>query len=290
MTKVLCITIHHRPIGHFYATQSALYENGYKNWLIVNTGRPEDSSKLHGSILNLPNSSFDAGLEAARIYTDRYETTDWDYVLLIDNDCFTRNSSYIDWLVKEATDHKADFVSHMENSDGPSRTDPSINGIKEQAVQVHTTEEYPYVRPIPHWENSLTLIKFSLWKSIESKRFSHTRMLFVKMAESNAKMFHNHQVTYPGNLTHHTPGWFHIGGLMRIYYAVEQGNYLAVSDSDNDLARLGFLVRDKQLYPDTYTQTMHQAITNMCNQHGGEALCLDRWYKYTKNTIMENWN
>lgn len=274
-STVLYWTNYHRNLPS-YDKLSSQFPNLYVQ-MTANTGYTGVASQIiyPGKPMN-----YDESMVSAQQYLKEHCPPQIETIVFIDNDCFIKDFNYIDKLVNQFQQEGYTFASFFEGWEGgKERYDTLCFGddlilpvLDQQFIEVPI---YPGFKPRPHWENALMLVDKQALLLLDSSDISHGRKLIRALWEQPNSKLGVHKASYKGH-THYGPGWFHIGALMSIYYAFEQGNTSFFSNPSSEfLARLGFILSEFPSHPNT------PLFNNLRDQSMSE------WYNLTRGTCLE---
>tara|TARA_Y100000310_G_scaffold241139_1_gene245045 strand:- start:2268 stop:3122 length:855 start_codon:yes stop_codon:yes gene_type:complete len=284
MKDLLVITNHHRRSSFFEDSTRRLKAAGC-SILIQETGGGEWGSYQGYSdrFVTYGPQSYDQSMVALAV--ENSYISQFPYILFLDNDCFLSGTEYLEKYLAEFVAGDYDFASHVVGKEDAERyrSDSLITTVENQ--QFHECNVYPHFSLSPHWENSYTLMKSSLWTSLEPAILGHTRRWLKAIHDKGCKMgAHraNHRMSY----THFGPEWFHVGNLMRYYYFVEAGAMKNFStDSSLDMSRLGFFLFQEEIYgPGSF----HDDLASVPIETQVQAR--EAWAQLTEGTCMQDWS
>jgi len=281
MESLLVITNHHRRIPFFEDTARRLKEAGC-SILIQETGGGEWGSyagPVDRHIVYGPQS-----YDQSMVYLAKENSyiSQFPYILFLDNDCFLSGTEYLEKYLVEFIKGGYDFASHVVGAedDAKYRSPFLITEVTDQRFV--DCNVYPHFSLSPHWENSFTLMKSSLWCDLPCEVLGHTRRWLHKIHAMGGKMG-AHQANYRG-YTHFGPEWFHVGNLMRYFYFIEAGQMENFSpESSLDLSRLGFFLAQEKIYPGPYREELYSL------PYGLRSRALLEWERLTEGTCMQEW-
>lgn len=289
-SKVLVVSNHHRRIGYFDSTMEMLHKDGFH--ILLHDTSEKGSVAFHPAAkFHTPNVSYDQGMVALKKKVDqRIHNDGYQYILLIDNDCFLTGTDHLKEMLKAFRDGDFDFASHcVDPADSVKyhkKNDDLLVEVKDQRVD--TCTQPPGIIPVPHWENSFSLIKADLWRSLPEGSFGHSRKWFAEMHKQGAK-FGSHKAEYKTTYTQHGKQWFHMGNLMAYIYAIENNQIDKFSaDSEMSMGRLGFLFECNRKFVDHWPPEFQHAITAAVHTHGLER-AQEAWQNLKSGTCMENY-
>jgi hypothetical protein len=291
-SRILIISNHHRRSLFFEDTMRRLHNNGFKRIFIQETGNLsygpyKGPSRKHWSI---KEKSYDKGMVSFRKrITKRNDNI--DVILYIDNDCFLGNIENFITYLNEFISGNYDFTCHF--ADPSHYQDYKFNNSLIQQVKnqkILPAKIYPGVVPNPHWENSYMLIKKECWDKLSENDISHGRLFIKALVREKAKIG-VHKASYKLRYSHYGDGWFHVGNLMKYYYAVENLNLKGISlTSKYSLARFGYFIAQSNIYgSQIYPSSIRANLSVICRKAGGRQKVLDNWNSLVEETCMRNW-
>lgn len=289
-SKVLVVSNHHRRIGFFDETVEILTKGGYTNILLNDTASSNSTahfvSEGKAGVMYTPSASYDQAMVALKdVVDEKINSHGFETILLIDNDCFIRDTDHLDEFLRAHLDgeygvstHVVDPLCMPEVKEGDIITPISVGVEKCSAA--------PGIVPSPHLENSLTLLSSKVWMESEKSTFDHSRKWYCGMAERGVK-FGYHKTEYKSKYSHAGAGWFHIGNLMAYIYAIENKQWDKFHvDSDLDMSRLGFLAVCNVRYVDHWPAEFQHSITAALHTTSRDR-ALECWKELSKGTCME---
>lgn len=289
-TKVVVAGLHHRR-SLLYEDSIKLLLGGNYSLVIQNTsgtvtrfgrlGVAHPRLRFHDSDAQIP---YDAGMVKFKDILGPYE---WDAVVFIDNDLFFTDLSYLKELIRDFIEGGYGYCSNFVN---PAHYGSYVfkNSIAEVGDQrFEPTPDYPFLMPVPHWENALMLVSRDVWEELSREDISHGRLFLNGLVKAGAKMG-VHKADHRHGYTHYGDGWFHVGNLMAYYYRVETGNAKGLDpDSVVDKSRLGYFVYQRERYGSSiYTDTINVNLVLLCGFVGGERAALKAWQELIKGTCL----
>lgn len=302
--KVLVISNHHRTSLFFETTIKRLLNAGVAGVLLLETGGGAPLSGLTSSMESLVlgghisymgvgrinnQITYDQGMQ--RLHKATTQWTNYDVVLLIDNDCFLSDVKHLERYVAEFIHGGYDFASHLvrpEDYEGLEFGDNCIAEVPHDRQKFLPSDIHPGFVPSPHWENSYTLISESMWKAVSTESLSHSRRWIREMHEKGAK-FGAHKANYRWVYSHFGDEWFHVGQLMSCYYDLVKVNLNYDPNSEMSAARFGYFAAQERSYGEIYHETDKAKLRRFYNHFGGKDAVLAAWDKLTENTCMQNW-
>jgi hypothetical protein len=213
---------------------------------------------------------------------------DWDVVVFLDNDLYLSGLSYFNKTLIDFEKGKFDFCSYFENtSDKVYQTDTTIAEVKDQTFI--DVPEYPKFKPVPHWENAYMYLTRELYQKLSHESLSNSRLMIKAIYDSEAKMGSKKRTCRSG-YSHFGQEWFHVGNLMKYYYALETADMTKVNrESEIDIARIGYFIAHDEKYPNSFPGYLKQSYMGFAHWMGMEKV-KKVWKEYIKDTCLEYQN
>lgn len=163
------------------------------------------------------NTSFNQGL--TRI-AEHLRDVDFDYLLLLDNDCFVWDISVIHDFLEAFQQGSFDFACHLVEGERsrmswvPYENQVVIRDTRLERVEQTITPitEYPFVHTKPRWENALALFSKRAFLSLDTNELSDFRKLIAGLHTRGYRLA-SRSVQYNLKYSQYGPGWFHVGNL-----------------------------------------------------------------------------
>lgn len=291
--KVIVATCHCTRLIPYEQTVQLLSKNGFDRILIVNTTTFDENVYQGPRVWRnevYMTTSFNAGL--TRI-AHHLRDEDFDYLLLLDNDCFI-------WSVNAVTDFLEafqkggfDFSSHLET---PGQSIPvgcitSNYGYVDLwpvDQKVEPIQEYPFVKTTPKWENALALFSRRAILSLLDDELEDFRRLVAGISNRGFKMAVK-VAQYKHKYSHHGKGWFHPGNLCPYIGAMSlygQDIFPEALQSQEMrevvMARIGYTVWEGLRYGNDHrTEKFIHTRDLAASYFGGNMECLKAWMELT---------
>ena len=190
MTKTILISNHHRRSHFFEETVTALWDNGFKEVWIQDTGN-EKLGKYQGPFTQyrrIGQRSYDQGIVAFKEWLPAAKVGKYRNIFLLDNDCFCRPEAVVKF-VKAFEEGGYGWASHLVGAREYKDHWTFKNDIAEVFDQeIKPAEIYPGFVPSPHYENCFSLFTTEVWRNIEPKDFSHSRLMLKSIYDKGYKM------------------------------------------------------------------------------------------------------
>lgn len=246
--STLIISNHHRRSYLFEQTMNMLWNNGYQNILIHDTGNCT-WGKYQGKCSEYKELgwiSYDQGMIE---FKKRIDTSKYKRIIMLDNDLFLSDINHFEKYLSEFITDKYDFACHHVSADCYKdyiyQQDNCITLLDKQ--DFIPTDVYPGFVPNPHWENAYLIITTELFNKISQDDISHGRKWIKAMARENARMG-AHKANYKLIYSHYGPEWFHVGNLFGYYYRLENQQEFN-PESTLDMSRLGYFFHQESFCP-----------------------------------------
>jgi len=282
MKGVLVISNHHRRSLYFEDTMKRIYDGGYKDIIIQETGsrRWGDYKGPCQQYLNANSIPYDQGMINFKQHL-KYTLTHYDTILLVDNDCFISDTNHLNQYIQDFRDGGYDFACHHVSAScytDEYKFQGCIAPVPKQEILPATV--YPFFVPEPHWENAYLLIKTDMWNKLTLDDVSHGRKYIKALVREGAKLG-AHRANYRSGFTHYGDEWFHVGNLMAFYYRLEKGQPFN-EDSELEMSRLGYFFKMEEQYPGS-------VLSKLSNYNQLKDKAIVAWERLVKDTCMANW-
>lgn len=246
--ETLIISFHHRQMPLFEEGMQYLWDAGFRNIWIFETGLeclgPYLGPRRRYESLGLWSSYDGAQVELKRRLSSWHNLEKIRYLVWIDNDCFLYGASYFQRYLEAATTY--DYVSHFESPSQnvyeqlrSAQPEQLIYTVDSEEQRFDAVEVYPGFKPNPHWENSYMIMSREGYNQLTQEEISHGR-LWISAVHRRGLRMGAHKVNYEGRYTHYGPEWLHVGNFMATYGRLEDSNTQWLFDKE-DLLRLGYI-------------------------------------------------
>lgn len=293
--KILIYSNHHRRSPWFERTIQRLWDDGFKNIVIQNTGGNGDFHQYQGpakQIIHAGHQTYDSGM---RGFKRTLNVKDIDAMVLIDNDCFLSGTAHFNKYVEEFLEQGYDFASHYVSAsayvDAQHETYKAGRCIADSVEQKFLQAEvFPGFVPEPHWENAYLIIRPEMWNRLTDDDVSHGRKYLKALTREGAKMG-THEAKYVGTHSHYGEEWFHVGALMQFYYYVESGAVDKFNEASTfDMARLGYFLDTETKFPGSLPDRYKANIAKIMNKLTNKDAPISAWKGLTSGTCIETWS
>lgn len=287
--SILLISNHHRRSPFFESSMRRLWDDGFQNVIIQNTGGGEFCNYA-GPAREIFNSSqipYDSGMVN---FKARLANESCDAIALMDNDCFLGGTEHFKRYVEDFISGGFDFACHFIQAGMYAGLTEKHGCIyKVPQVKMLSSDVFPFIVPEPHFENAYLLISKQMWDRLSSDDVSHGRKFIAALVREKAK-FGAHEAKYVGSHSHYGDEWFHVGNLMSYYHHVESGSIDCVSSgSQLDKSRLGYFAVMEDSYGEIYPASYKASLDRFYQRLGGRDQCRSAWNELTKDTCMMDW-
>lgn len=281
---VLVISNHHRRSPYFERGMQKLWDSGFKNIWIQDTGneawgpyRGPCSKRIQAGHL-----SYDQGMVSFK--RSMLATSGCETIFLIDNDCFIDDVEYLKKMIDEFVDGDYDFVGHPvqysydDTAIGFGDIIKPVDDFKILGASVH-----PGFIPSPHFENSYLLMSMRKWRELREEDVDHSRKHIRATLDLGGK-FGIHDCDYRLTYTHVGPGWLHIGNLVAFNYALENGDQGKFDpESRLAMARLGFFFQETNKFGNCYPP---HVMSTLAALRGLRRKASDAWLDLASGTFL----
>jgi len=292
--RLLILSNHYRRSAFFEDTIRLLYDAGYQNVWIQDTGH-ETWGPYQGPsrIYDKPGHyTYDSGMVNLKNQIPR-GSGPCDVILFIDNDCFLNNLDNFQTYLQEFLDGGYDYACHFAHPcyyKNYRFEGKEILPVNNQTF--HPSDDKPGFAPDPHWENAYMLIAKSTWDALTPQEMSHGRLWTRGLVRTGARLG-THSCKYKLSFSHFGPGWFHVGNLMGTHIALEKMIKVERKfnpESRMNMARLGYFIVQRDIYgKDIYPKYINGNLNQIIKMVGGRQIAIDAWEQLVSGTCMEHW-
>ena len=189
--------------------------------------------------------------------------------------------TYFDTLLNDFIKGKYGFCSYFENgSPWHYILEGSIAPVTDQQF-IEVSDEYKF-KPLPHWENAYMFITKEVYDALTVHDLANSRNMIKAIYQTRSKMG-AHKAEYRLTYSHCGPEWFHVGNLMKYYYAMEKLDFTDIKfDSAIDLSRIGLLLAQRNDFGRSVYSHDFNISLDMLVQQKGEQFFLEKWNQLYK--------